>query len=183
MSRSAQSCSWRGSAISVPLVALATRRGRDLEAEGVSVVPDRGRARDRPNLERFGPRGLDLELAGLCDAAEERTFRRGIERAGLGANLSRAGMEALGFYVCDTDLEHELVRALGVVAVERIIEDEGELSSFRTFQKQPAKRDLGLEEQLWRFMWNRKIRYAAFLVEALDLDRVPRPLDGVLGHV
>ena len=64
-------------------------------------------------------------------------------------------MEALGFYVCDTDLEHELVRALGVVAVERIIEDEGELSSFRTFQKQP-KRDLGLEEQLWRFMWNRK---------------------------
>jgi hypothetical protein len=32
-------------------------------------------------------------------------------------------------------------------------------------------------------MWNRKIRYAPLLVNALDLDRVPRPLDGVLSHV
>jgi hypothetical protein len=32
-------------------------------------------------------------------------------------------------------------------------------------------------------MWNRKIRYAPLLVQALDLDHVPRPLDGVLGHV
>jgi len=29
----------------------------------------------------------------------------------------------------------------------------------------------------------RKIRYASLLVEALDLARVPRPLDGVLAHV
>ena len=65
----------------------------------------------------------------------------------------------------------------------RIVDEQRELSSFRTFQKQLAKRELGLEEQLWRFMWNRKIRYATLLVEALDLDRVPRPLDGVLAHV
>jgi len=32
-------------------------------------------------------------------------------------------------------------------------------------------------------MWNRKIRYAPLLVDALDLDRVPRPLDGVLARV
>jgi len=32
-------------------------------------------------------------------------------------------------------------------------------------------------------MWNRKIRYAPLLVAALDLTRVPRPLDGVLAHV
>ena len=32
-------------------------------------------------------------------------------------------------------------------------------------------------------MWNRKIRYAPLLVEALDLERVPRPLDGVLAAV
>jgi hypothetical protein len=67
--------------------------------------------------------------------------------------------------------------------VERIIDAEGELSSFQTFQKQPAKRGLILEEQLWRFMWNRKIRYAPLLVNALDLGRVPRPLDAVLAHV
>jgi hypothetical protein len=92
-------------------------------------------------------------------------------------------MEALGFYVCDRDLEHELVRAVGIDAVLRIIESEDELGSFTTFQKQPAKRELGLEEQLWRFMWNRKIRYATLLVDALDLERVPRPLNGVLAHV
>jgi hypothetical protein len=30
---------------------------------------------------------------------------------------------------------------------------------------------------------SRKIRYARLLVDALDLARVPRPLDGVLAHV
>jgi hypothetical protein len=29
----------------------------------------------------------------------------------------------------------------------------------------------------------RKARYAALLVGALELDRMPRPLDGVLAHV
>jgi hypothetical protein len=43
-----------------------------------------------------------------------------------------------------------------------------------------------VEEQLRRFMGSggrRKIRYARFLVEALDLTQVPRPLDLVLAHV
>lgn len=163
--------------------ALATRRGRNLAAEGVSIVPIGGAHAIGAALGRYGARGLDVRLAGLCDVGEEHAFSRGLERAGLGANLDRAGMEALGFYVCDTDLEHELVRALGVEAVLQIVEEQRELSSFRTFQKQPAKRELDLEEQLWRFMWNRKIRYATLLVEALDLERVPRPLDGVLAHV
>jgi hypothetical protein len=165
------------------LTALAVRRGRDLVAEAVSIVPIGGAHAIGHYLDRFGPRGLDLVLAGLCDAGEESSFARGIARAGLGTNLTRDGMEALGFYVCEQDLEHELVRAAGVDGVLRIIESQGELGAFGTFQKQPAKRELGLEEQLWRFMWNRKIRYAPLLVDALDLDRVPRPLDGVLGHV
>jgi hypothetical protein len=32
-------------------------------------------------------------------------------------------------------------------------------------------------------MWNRKLRYATLLVDALDLGRVPRSLDAVLAHV
>ena len=36
-------------------------------------------------LDLFGPRGRDLRLAGLCDAAEEDDFRRALERAGIGA--------------------------------------------------------------------------------------------------
>ena len=162
---------------------LATRRGRDLGAEDVAVVPIGGAHAVGPHLERYGPRGLDLKLAGLCDVGEEGAFQRALERAGLGANLTRDDMEELGFFVCVSDLEEELVRALGSAAVLAVIEEQGELGPFRTFQKQLAKRDLGLDEQLWRFMWNRKVRYAPLLVRALDLDRVPGPLDGVLVHV
>ena len=75
------------------LEALAERRGRNLDAEGISVVPIGGAQAIGRFLNRFGPQGLDLRLAGLCDAAEEGDFRRGLERAGLGSDLTRAEME------------------------------------------------------------------------------------------
>jgi hypothetical protein len=167
------------------LQALAARRGRDLAAEGIAVVPMGGATNIRRFLELFGPRGLNLGLAGLCDAGEEGDFRRGLERAGLGSNLRRADMEALGFHVCVADLEDELIRCLGAAGVEQVVEAQGELGSFRTFQQQPAWRARRGPEQLRRFIGThsgRKIRYARLLVDALDLERVPRPLDRVLAH-
>jgi Overcoming lysogenization defect protein-like, TOPRIM domain len=172
-----------GTSDRLALEALAERRGRNLAAEGISVIAMGGAQAIGRFLDQLGPRGSNVKLGGLCDAAEEGDFRRGLERAGLGSNLTRAGMEELGFFVCVEDLENELVRSAGAAAVEEVIAAEGELPSFRTFQKQPAKRELPYEEQLWRFMWNRKARYAPLLVQALDLGRVPRPLDGVLAHV
>lgn len=163
--------------------ALATRRGRDLGAEGVAVVPMGGAQAIGRLLEQYGPQGLGVRLAGLCDAAEEGHFKRALERAGLGDGLTRGDMEALGFYVCETDLEDELVRCVGPDAVERIIEQQGEAGPFGTFRKQLEKRGLSREEQLHGFMWNRKIRYAPLLVAALDLDNVPRPLAGLLAYV
>ena len=56
--------------------ALALRRGRDFAAEGVSVIPIGGAQAIRRALALYGPTGLDLALAGLCDAGEERSFRR-----------------------------------------------------------------------------------------------------------
>jgi hypothetical protein len=168
------------------LEALARRRGRNLDAEGVSVVPMGGATNIRNFLNRYGPHGLDIRLAGLCDAREEGDFRRGLERAGLGSNLTRAEMERLGFYVCVADLEDELIRALGVAAVERVIETQGELEALRTFQREPQWRARPSAEQLRRFFGThrgRKIQSAAFLVDALDLERVPRPLDAVLAYV
>ncbi len=168
------------------LEALAERRGRDLDADGIAVVPIGGSKNIGSFLDRLGPRGLDVRLAGLCDAAEEGDFRRGLERAGLGSNLTRADMERLGFYVCVADLEDELIRSLGAAATEQVVAARGELESFRTFQKQPAWRGRSKEEQLRRFFGThsgRKIESAALLVDALDLTRVPRPLDGVLAHV
>jgi len=165
------------------LEALAERRGRNLAAEGISVVPIGGAQSIGRFLDLFGPQGLDVRLAGLCDAAEEGEFQRGLDRAGLGSNLTRVEMERLGFYACDADLEDELIRALGAASVERVVGTQGELESFRTFQKQLAHRARTHENQLWRFMGNRKIRYAPLLVVALDLTQVPRPLDLVLAHV
>jgi hypothetical protein len=168
------------------LETLAERRGRDLDADGVSIVPIGGAQAIGRFLERFGPRGLGLGIAGLCDAGEEGEFRRGLERAGLGSGLTRTDLERLGFYVCVADLEDELIRALGADVVEEVVEAQGDLGPFRTLQKQPEWRGRLLDEQLRRFMGTggrRKIRYARLLVEALDLTQIPRPLDRVLAHV
>ena len=168
------------------LETLARRRGRNLDAEGVAVLPIGGAQAIGRFLHRFGPEGLDVRLAGLCDAAEESDFRRALERAGLGSDLARDDLERLGFYVCEADLEDELIRALGADSVQRVVDAQGDLGSFRTLQKQPQWQGRPVEEQLRRFMGSggrRKIRYARYLVEALDLARVPRPLDLVLAHV
>jgi hypothetical protein len=158
---------------------LAARRGRDLAAEGVAVVPIGGAGNIRRFLEASISQGI--RVAGLCDAGEQDDFRLAVECAGLGRELGRAG-----FYVCDADLEEELIRCLGAGRVERIVEAEGELGRFRTFQKQPAQRGRSVDAQLRRFMGTRsgrKAQYAPLLVGALDLARVPRPLDGLLADI
>src|SRR5260370_33042010 len=120
------------------LEALAARRGLNLDGAGIAIVPMGGSKNIKSFLHRFGPPGLNLRLAGLCDAAEEGDFQRALERAGLGVNLNRSDMERVGFYVCVADLEDELIRSLGPAAVERVIAAKGELAPFRGFQNRPA---------------------------------------------
>jgi hypothetical protein len=170
----------------VAVETLAVRRGRQLAVEGVSVVPIGGAQALGNVLADLDPRRSGITVAGLCDAGEERSFQRALERAGFGSELTRDEMESLGFYVCEADLEDELIRALGADAVERVVEAHGDLGPFRTLQKQPEWRGRPREDQLRRFFGSggrRKIRYARHLVDALDLARVPRPLDGVLARV
>jgi hypothetical protein len=164
---------------------LAERRGVGLDDGRVAVVAIGGAQAIGRFVERTRA-DRNLRVGGLCDAGEEREFRLALERAGLGANLTRAQMEQLGFYVCVADLEDELIRALGAQRVEEIVEEQGDLRSFRTLQKQPAWRGRPREEQLHRFMGSggrRKTRYARFLVQALDAGQVPRPLDRVVALV
>jgi hypothetical protein len=161
---------------------LAARQGRDLAQERVLVVPIGG----AQAIGRFLTRFAAPKIAGLCDVGEEEVFRRGLERAGYGFDLSRAEMERLGFFVCVVDLEDELIRALTPSGVETVLEEHGDLGPFRTFQKQPAWRGQSLAAQLRRFMGSadrRKLRYAKNLVEALDVAQVPRPLAGVLASI
>ncbi|WP_327353040.1 ATP-dependent endonuclease [Streptomyces sp. NBC_01304] len=171
----------------VALDALAARHGRDLAAEGIAVIPLGGATSIGRFVNLLGPQGLDIELAGLCDAGEEDHFLRALERAGLGRDLARADMEPLGFYVCVADLEEELIRSLGADSVQQVIDAEGDLRTFRTFQKQPAQRERTVEQQLRRFMGTirgRKIHYARSLIDDLDLtSQVPRPLERLLAHL
>ena len=123
---SAPSCSSKGSATGVAVEALADRRGRDLAAEGVSVVPIGGAqairrvarplrpARPRPRARRSLRRRRGARASGEVWSAPAS-----------GPDLSRDDMERLGFYVCDADLEDELIRALGPDAVERVVEAHG----------------------------------------------------------
>ncbi|WP_103511898.1 TOPRIM nucleotidyl transferase/hydrolase domain-containing protein [Streptomyces sp. SM13] len=166
--------------------ALAERQGRDLTAEGAVVVPLGGATSITRFLRLLGPDGLDVRPAGLCDAAEQRFFLQGLERTGFGTARTPDGLEALGFFTCHADLEDELIRALGTDGVQRVIDDQGDLRTFRLFQRQPAQRERPVEAQLRRFMGTiggRKEHYARALTEALDLGRLPRPLDGLLAHL
>ena len=168
---------------------LAGRLGRNLEGEGVAVVPMGGAQAIGRFLARFGPPGAKIRLAGLYDVGEESVIRRGLQQAGIGCSsfpLTGADMEELGFYACVVDLEDALIRALDAASVEAVVDSRGELDSFRTLQKQPAWRGRRIEEQLRRFLGSgatRKIRYARLLVDALEPAQVPRPLRLVLAGV
>lgn len=161
----------------------AVRRGRDLFAEGVAVLAIGGASNAGHFLDVFGPYGMDLRLAGLCDEPEVGAFARGLQRAGLDTRATAGSLETPGFFVCVADLEDELIRALGIDAVERLLEAQGELRAFRTLQKQAAQQGRGTDQQLRRFMGSRggrKIRYGRLLVEALDPAALPGPLDRLL---
>jgi plasmid stability protein len=154
--------------------ALAARHGRDLAAEGVCIVSMGGAMNVGRYAGLLGPPGLGLRLAGLCDEGEQSFFDRALERA-------RAPHH--GFFVCVSDLEDELIRALGVAQVEEVVEAEGDLPAWRTFVRQPAHRGRPPEGQMRRFLGTkkgRKIRYGRLLTEALDPERVPAPLRNLL---
>jgi hypothetical protein len=161
---------------------LAGRLGTDLAEARVQVVSIGGAhaigkfVADLPS---------DVRAAGLCDAGEVMPFGRALERAGIGRAATRGDLEALGFYVCEPDLEGELIRALGAEGVEAVLATSGKLTSFRTFQKQPQWRGRPVEAQLRRFFGSSagKARHAPLMIEALDLDGIPRPLEALLAHV
>jgi hypothetical protein len=165
---------------------LAGRRGRDLAAEGIVVLPVGGAHGVARYLRRFGPAGTGARLAGLCDAGEAHIVRRSLAAAGLGAPASRADLARLGFFVCVKDLEDEFIRAAGPARVTEVFAAHGDLGAFRTIQRQPAWRGKDEAAQLRRFLGagsQRKLRYARLLTEAISLDQMPEPLAALLTAV
>ena len=151
----------------IALEAVAAKLGRELDAEGVEIVPIGGaQAVRRAAALHEGER-----VVGLCDAAEERWFRRVLGAA---------------THVCVADLEDELIRALGPSRVEEVVAAQGDLETFRTFQNQPAWRGRPIDAQLRRWLQasdRRNKRYPSLLVAALEPARIPPPLAGVLAAV
>ena len=99
---------------------------------------------------------------------------------------SPTGRCGWGFYQCSADLEDELIRALGVAAVEAVIEAAGEARSLQLLAGMPAQRDWTREAVLRRFIGarsGRKARYAALLADALEPGQEPEPLAAVLARV
>jgi hypothetical protein len=148
----------------IALEAVAERLGVDLA--GVEIVPIGGaQAVRRASAQYQGER-----VVGLCDAGEERWFRRVLGDA---------------MQVCVRDLEDELIRALGAERVQEVVGAHGELETFRSFQNQLFWRGRPVEMQLRRWLQNggRQHRYPPLLVEAMEPAEIPPPLAGVLAAV
>jgi OLD-like protein len=141
----------------------AVARRLTLDLVGIEIVPIGGaQAIRRAAAEHEGE-----SVVGLCDVGEERFFRRI-----LGDST----------YVCDKDLEDELIRALGPQRVQEVIAFQGELETFRSFQNQTYWRGRPVEHQLRRWLQNggRQHRYPPHLVDAMEPNEIPRPLASVL---
>ncbi|MET8112591.1 TOPRIM nucleotidyl transferase/hydrolase domain-containing protein [Streptomyces prasinus] len=169
--------------------ALAERRGLDLEGRGICVLPMGGAMSVGRFARLLGPSpGLGLRLTGLCDERERRFYARALEEAvtTAGTEQRQRQRQRQRFFVCSADLEDELIRTLGVARVEEIIRAEGDLRALQTLQQQPAQQGRTAQQQLRRFLGTkkgRKIHYGRALVEALEPDRVPAPLDDLFDEL
>lgn len=124
-------------------------------------------------------------VLGLCDAREAWVVVRALR--GLGVQLEgEHELAARGFFVCDRDLEEELIRALGGTACLALLDDLGLGHGFRAFSRQQAWAGRPLEERLRRFAGvasGRKIRLAGAMAAALPPVRVPPPIAGLVDRL
>jgi hypothetical protein len=86
-------------------------------------------------------------------------------------------------FVCDLDLEDELIRAVGVPGVLAVVEARGERPAYDRMAQQPAQRGRPDAQRLRRWLGARsghKLTYAGYLAEAVPLGSVPAPLRDLL---
>jgi hypothetical protein len=158
--------------------ALADLLGCDLALHDIQIWSANGVTNFSQLLVEFVQAHPGAEFCGMYDVADERHVRRALTHAAIPI-AAHESLESFGFFACVADLEDELIRALGAEAVERVLEAQGELISFRRFQAMPQHRGTPVHHQLRRFLGTRatrKVRSAQRLVEALGLARLPRPI-------
>jgi ABC-type ATPase involved in cell division len=156
---------------------LAEIAGRNLDGEAVALIALEGETLFKHYLQLFGPSGLDLELRGLCDADAEASWISRLAAAGNPVS-DRGSLAASGFFVCDPDLEGELLHALGESQVEQVLDKDGALSAFQTFTGQ----NTGVANALLQgqFVKKDKIRWAPLLASEIAEQAIPEAIRELL---
>lgn len=133
-----------------------------------------------------GPGATDHHrVLGVCDVGEASFFARGLASIGHHVSSTR-DMAALGFHVCDQDLEDELIRALGADRVIEVLAGLGLLDRFATFRRQPTWTGRPVTDQLRRFSGTtsgRKVLVAEALAGAMSPEQVPPPLAALVAQI
>lgn len=120
----------------------------------------------------------DVDVVGMCDVAESRFVERALAEDGLPVT-DVTDLPIYGFFVCEADLEEELIRALGPERARDALVGQGLGGKLEALRTQPEWADRPLAEQLHRFCGaasGRKEAAAAILAGELTPDEVPEPL-------
>lgn len=162
---------------------LRSRRGIEPHREPCRLVSMGGATNVRRHLAAIADLPVRPRVLGLCDEQEAPFFVRGLEvhgeALGLAGTPTAATLPTFGFQVCRRDLEDELMRALGVDGVLRVLEGLGLEGAFEAFRKQQAWAGRPLEAQLRRFgttTSGRKELLARAMAAAVPEGRWPAPL-------
>jgi hypothetical protein len=170
------------------LEAVLTARGAEVRGTAYRLVDMGGVTNTAAHLRRAVQDRGDGEaprVLGLCDAGEAWVVVRALRDTGREVE-EEADLAAHGFFVCDRDLEDELVRALGVRRCLALLEAEGLGHRFRAFSAQRAWAERPVEERLRRFSGiasGRKIRLARAMAAALPPAEVPLPIARLVARI
>ena len=167
------------------LEAVLTSRGGKGEGTAYRLVDMGGVTNVARHLAEGARQRPAPRVLGLCDAAEAWVVVRALRDAGHDVD-DEADLERFGFFVCDRDLEEELIRAHGVDACLALLERQGLGHRFRAFSRQRAWTGRPVEDRLRRFSGvasGRKVRLARDLAEALGPDQLPAPIRGLVDRI
>ena len=158
---------------------LAERLEINLDATDVSLISLEGETLFKHYLQLLGPQGLQLSLRGLCDADAEAGWIARLSAAGL-AVAGRQELNALGFQVCDPDLEAILLAPLSEAEVEHTFDADGALEAFTAFSQRPENTGTPRAALYEQFVKKEKIRWAPLLAAAIPLTAIPAPVAATL---
>lgn len=157
----------------------------DITGEGVELVPLNGVTNIGRFLAELRQVHGDLDVVGMCDAAESHHVCRALVADGLPV-ADATDLPAYGFFVCEADLEDELLRALGPERAKAALEGAGLGGKLDALRQQAAWADRPLAEQLHRFCGSsagRKELAAGILARDIEAKAIPEPIGMLLDRI